>query len=1207
MPRVFLSYARADGELKAAEIRERLGREAPDIEIKQDRLFLEGGVGWWKQVTEAIDSVEFLILVMTPAAYASGNVQKEWRYARQQGVCIYPVKGAPDSELQFAQMPRWMSKAHFFDLAKEWPTLVAHLRKGCDTPRVPFMAPDLPPHFVERPPEYQALKNLLLTPDRSQPVAITTALAGAGGFGKTTLAAALCHDEDILENFYDGILWVTLGQTPDVLGKLLDVYEALTGKRPGFSGVETAAYQLGEKLEDRTCLLAIDDVWDAAHLRPFLRGGKTSARLFTTRDANIAAEGAPVNVDEMREGEAVALLARGVPGLETGTARELARRLGEWPLALELAAAMMRERVRLGDSAGHAAARLLTIIERKGPQALQDPTAERRHRTISNVLEVSLELLDAADRRRLVELSVFPEDVAIPLAAAGSVWKLDELDAEDLAQRLARLSLLKLDLQRGVLRLHDVMRSWLAGNLGDGSPLHNRLVNAWADWRKVPELPGEYAWRWLPWHLAQAGRKSDIERILWDPRWMQAKLKATDVNALIADYEYLKPSAEAELLQGALRLSANVLAADAEQFASQMVGRLLPHRGLPAIQRFIAGVAAAAPAIWLRPLRPALHPPGTALVRTLEGHSDPVLGVAVTPDGKRAVSASSDNTLKVWDLETGVAPRTLEGHTAWVAGVAVTPDGKRAVSASWDNTLKVWDLEAGIALRTLAGHSGFVHGVAVTPDGKRAVSASWDNTLKVWDLETGIALRTLEGHSAPVNGVALTPDGERAVSASLDKTLKVWDLETGVALRTLEGHSDSVYGVAVTPDGKRAVSASNDRTLKVWGLESGAVLRTLEGHSNGVEGVAVTPDGKRAVSASDDRTLRVWDLESGVVLRTLEGHSDGVRGAAVMPDGKRAVSASKDNTLKVWDLEENGAALRTLEGHSSWVTGVAVTPDGKRAVSASWDATLKVWDLKTGVAPRTLEGHSAPVNGVALTPDGERAVSASWDKTLKAWDLEAGVALRTLRGHSVAVSGAAVTGDGKRAVSASWDKTLKVWDLETGVALCTLEGHSGSVDGVAVTPDGKRAVSASDDRTLKVWDLETGVALRTLEGHSDRVRGAAVTPDGKRAVSASWDKTLKVWDLETGVALRTLEGHSDSVYGVAVTPDGKRAVSASVDKTLKVWDLETGLPLTAFHCDAGAMCCACADAPRAAGGQMVVAGDALGRVHFLLLVERNRS
>ena len=109
--------------------------------------------------------------------------------------------------------------------------------------------------------------------------------------------------------------------------------------------------------------------------------------------------------------------------------------------------------------------------------------------------------------------------------------------------------------------------------------------------------------------------------------------------------------------------------------------------------------------------------------------------------------------------------RTLEGHSGFVDGVAVTPDGKRAVSASWDKTLKVWDLETGRMLRTLEGHSAHVYGVAVTPDGKRAVSASWDHTLKVWDLETGRALRTLEGHSDSVSAVAVTPDGKRAVSA----------------------------------------------------------------------------------------------------------------------------------------------------------------------------------------------------------------------------------------------------------------------------------------------------------------------------------------------------------------------------------------------------------------------------------------------------------
>jgi hypothetical protein len=196
------------------------------------------------------------------------------------------------------------------------------------------------------------------------------------------------------------------------------------------------------------------------------------------------------------------------------------------------------------------------------------------------------------------------------------------------------------------------------------------------------------------------------------------------------------------LIRSAVRLSSNVIERDPSQFASQAVGRLLPHREAVAIARWTDEIAAAAPRPWLRPLRPALHPPGIGLLRMLEGHSADVNGVAVTPDGRRAVSASWDNTLKVWDLESGRELRTLEGHSAPVYGVAVTPDGRRAVSASGDETLKMWGLESGRELRTLEGHSAPVYGVAVTPDGRRAVSVSRDRTLKVWDLESGVTIAT---------------------------------------------------------------------------------------------------------------------------------------------------------------------------------------------------------------------------------------------------------------------------------------------------------------------------------------------------------------------------------------------------------------------------------------------------------------------------------
>ncbi len=95
------------------------------------------------------------------------------------------------------------------------------------------------------------------------------------------------------------------------------------------------------------------------------------------------------------------------------------------------------------------------------------------------------------------------------------------------------------------------------------------------------------------------------------------------------------------------------------------------------------------------------------------------------------------NTLKLWDLATGEEVATLTGHSDSVNAVAITPDGKQAVSASGDNTLKLWDLATGEELATLTGHSSSVKAVAITPDGKQAVSASEDKTLKLWNLATG--------------------------------------------------------------------------------------------------------------------------------------------------------------------------------------------------------------------------------------------------------------------------------------------------------------------------------------------------------------------------------------------------------------------------------------------------------------------------------------
>ena len=302
--------------------------------------------------------------------------------------------------------------------------------------------------------------------------------------------------------------------------------------------------------------------------------------------------------------------------------------------------------------------------------------------------------------------------------------------------------------------------------------------------------------------------------------------------------------------------------------------------------------------------------------QTSTGHTRSVPAVAVTSDGRRAVSGSEDGTLKVWDAERGIEQHTFTGHTTAIgadsrfgfgkriATVAVTADGRKVVSGSWDGTIKVWDLLRGDELRTLEGHGDGVYWV--TPIGSRAVSASWDRTIKWWDLERGTELRSLSGPEGHVNGVAVRQRGRCAVFALGDRTLEVWDLEQGAKLYTLEGPKAAINALAISGDGRHAVLALDDSTLRLWDLKRGAELRTLTGHAKRLWAAGMTPDGTRAVSVSDDHTVKLWDLRNGKTAATFTGEG-GMRSCDVAADGLTIVAGERSGRVHILRLVSRGS------------------------------------------------------------------------------------------------------------------------------------------------------------------------------------------------------------------------------------------------------------------------------------------------------------
>ena len=1092
--------------------------------------------------------------------------------------------------------------------------------------------PQLPPNHVVRPELLGRLRAALLDGTESGPRRV--GVWGMGGSGKSVLAAALRQDRAVCRQFPDGLTWVRLEPPDDPVtrpGMLAQRQQQLVAKlAPAgqvvgeVTDVEQGRDRLTELLRDRACLVVVDNVWTADDVYAFSVLDRRGALLVTTRDGGLvrAVGAAEVEVAELSDAQARTLAAgwAGVPEqLLPPPAAETLRLVANLALGVAAVAALARRD-------GQRWAELTDRLRRAELAALELRFPGYPHPSLLAALQLGLDYLDPSDRQRYRELAVFAGRGAVPRPAVEALWApagLSAADAGDLLARFGDRALLRRDPVTGRVDLHDLQFDIARADLGDSLPLaHEQLLAGYAarcpgGWPSGPD--DGYFYQHLAGHLAAADRRDELTGLLTDVEWMRSRLRAGGVTGLLTDYTTVPDQPGLALVQATIRLSAHVLAVDPNQLPAQLAGRTIG-RSEPTLAQLHAAARAWPHGAWLCPIWPTLAQPGETLWQILIGHTSSVRAVAVSADGRTAVSGGTDGTVRVWDLAGTAAPRVLTGHDGELRGVAVSADGRTAVSGGTDGTVRVWDLAGTAAPRVLTGHDGELRGVAVSADGRTAVSGGFDGTVRVWDLAGTAAPRVLTGHTSWwVSAVAVSADGRTAVSGSTyEHTVLVWDLAGTAAPRVLTGHTSGVSAVAVSADGRTAVSGGADGTVLVWDLAGTAAPRVLTGHTSGVSAVAVSPDGRTAVSGGADGTVRMWDLAGTAAPRVLTGHyvgAYGVSAVAVSADGRTAVSGDGDGTVRVWDLAGT-AAPGVLTGHTWGVQGVAVSADGRTAVTGGRDGTVRVWDLAGTPAPRVLTGHDGWVNAVAVSADGRTAVSGDGGGTVRVWDLAGTAAPRVLTGHDGEVWGVAVSADGRTAVSGGFGGMVRVWDLAGTAAPRVLAGHTGWwVSAVAVSADGRTAVSGDGDGTVRVWDLAGTAAPRVLTGHtwgvegvavkadgrtavsggSDRtVLGVAVSADGRTAVSGGRDGTVRVWDLAGAAAPRVLTGHDGEVRGVAVSADGRTAVSGGRDGTVRVWDLA----------DDREQACWIADEEITAvafNAAVTVAGDEAGQVHALQL------
>jgi WD40 repeat protein len=546
----------------------------------------------------------------------------------------------------------------------------------------------------------------------------------------------------------------------------------------------------------------------------------------------------------------------------------------------------------------------------------------------------------------------------------------------------------------------------------------------------------------------------------------------------------------------------------------------------------------------------------------LAGHNGGITSLAFSPDGHTLASASTDDTIKLWDAIHRTLLATLRGHKEAVTSIAFSPDGHTLASGSSDDTIILWNLTRPVPPVILRRHKGDVLSVAFSPDGRLLASASRDETVILWDFIHRVPLATLRGYKEGATSVTFSPDGRLLASAADDETISLLKVRRRIRIAALPPSGGGGLGatIAFGATGKVLASATTV-DLALWDVTKHRLIGRLGDGFGSLEGhpVALSLDGRMLASLIDDKTVALWDINRRTRLRAFTGQTRPIRSLAFSPDGQTIAAGSDDKTIALFDASLNVPDGALTSDHG--IGRLVFSRDGHTVISMNYDS-IGLWDIDRRSRIGTIVSHNT--YSMDLRPDGNMiATGNNFKVTL--WDLVKHKSIGTLDPHSsYVVGGVSFSPDGR--ILAASGRNVTLWDVDKRVRIATLRDHKEGIDSVSFSPNGQLlAASSSRAGYVSLWDVKHRIRLATLSiGLFFEGSNIAFSPDS-RTLATGTERQVVLWDVARRIRLATLSyergGSVDGGTDLMFSPDGRILAAGGGEQGIILWDVAHQIPI----------------------------------------------